>query len=476
MGRKNTLKGWQMGILAALLALMLSTMFMPALHFNGDVAGQMYTKGIKTVKKAVKKHAGLLAGIVENFIDDEFSDDTKGKIDDFLEEMREKEGINLTSFSPLRIMTHSLSDYFPSEDANGNQDKKDDKQQFASFYNGVRIFLIVNYVLALIVLLIVILSFALKWSKKIPLILSIVYSVLSLLLFAFLRFGMLKVLIGKSNEGVEGFFDLIGLGGVVRDLTSSLTSFLTPLAVKMLSCIYSVSFVIALIVAFAVLVMSILSLAMGNREEVLEYDREYEDNYYDSATGGITSPTDEFIGGRIQSDLDTGENVFDVGDMNNRNRLSPNQNPIADDIAEDIFETIPVTDHSSSDRFETIPVTGAQQSAPIPMPFVNQASGMGKVCCTKGVAVGQGFQLPSDRKVVVGKSPSRTNLTINHPSVSNVHCSICYNPAENTYIVKDHSTNGTFVNGSRMPKGVEMEYPAGTVLVLADGVNEITLG
>ena len=476
MGRKNTLKGWQMGILAALLALMLSTMFMPALHFNGDVAGQMYTKGIKTVKKAVKKHAGLLAGIVENFIDDEFSDDTKGKIDDFLEEMREKEGINLTGFSPLRIMTHSLSDYFPSEDANGNQDKKDDKQQFASFYNGVRIFLIVNYVLALIVLLIVILSFALKWSKKIPLILSIVYSVLSLLLFAFLRFGMLKVLIGKSNEGVEGFFDLIGLGGVVRDLTSSLTSFLTPLAVKMLSCIYSVSFVIALIVAFAVLVMSILSLAMGNREEVLEYDREYEDNYYDSATGGITSPTDEFIGGRIQSDLDTGENVFDVGDMNNRNRLSPNQNPIADDIAEDIFETIPVTDHSSSDMFETIPVTGAQQSAPIPMPFVNQASGMGKVCCTKGVAVGQGFQLPSDRKVVVGKSPSRTNLTINHPSVSNVHCSICYNPAENTYIVKDHSTNGTFVNGSRMPKGVEMEYPAGTVLVLADGVNEITLG
>lgn len=476
MGRTNTLKGWQMGILAALLALMLSTMFMPALHFNGDVAGQMYTKGIKTVKKAVKKHAGLLAGIVGNFIDDEFSDDTKGKIDDFLEEMREKEGINLTSFSPLRIMTHSLSDYFPSEDSDDNQDKGDDERQFASFYNGVRIFLIVNYVLALIVLLIVILSFALKWSKKIPLILSILYSVLSLLLFAFLRFGMIKVLIGKSSDGVKGFFDLIGLGGVVRDLASSLTSFLTPLAVKMLSCVYSVSFVIALAVAFAVLVMSILSLAMGNREKVLEYDREYEDNYFDSATGGITSPTDEFIVGRIQSDLDTGENVFDVSDMNNRNRLSPNQNLVADDIAEDIFETIPVTDHSSSDMFENIPVTGAQQIGPIPMPFVNQASGMGKVCCTKGVAVGQGFQLPSDRKVVVGKSPSRTNLTINHPSVSNVHCSICYNPAKNTYIVKDHSTNGTFVNGSRMPKGVEMEYPAGTVLVLADGVNEITLG
>lgn len=472
MERKNTLKGWQMGVLTALLVLMLSTMFMPALHFNGNVAGQMYTKGMKTVKKVVKKHAGLFSGLVDNFIEDEVDDDAKEEIDDFLKEMREEEGIDLTSFSPLRIMTHSLRDYFSSGDEDDNQDIGDDERQFSSFYNGVRVFLIINYILALIVLIIVILSFALKWSKKIPLIFSIVYGALSLLLFAFLRFGMFKVLISKSDEGVEGFLDILGLGGIAGELASSMTSVLTSLAVKMLSCMYSISFVIALLVAFAVLVISILSLAMGNHKEVLEYDREYEDNYFTSATGKMAFPTDELSGETSQSDLDMEENVFDVGDMNNRNRLSPNQKP----MAEDVFETIPVTDNSSSNVFENIPVTGAQQNAPIPMPLVSQPSGMGKVRCTKGVAVGQGFQLPSDRKVIVGKSPSRANLTINYPSVSNVHCSICYNPAKNTYIVKDHSTNGTFVNGSRMPKGVEMEYPAGTVLVLADGVNEITLG
>ena len=112
----------------------------------------------------------------------------------------------------------------------------------------------------------------------------------------------------------------------------------------------------------------------------------------------------------------------------------------------------------------------------IPSVPVIQPMACGKVRCTKGVALGQGFQLPQDRKVIVGKSPSKTNLTINYPNVSNVHCSIRYNPATNTYIVKDHSTNGTFVNGARMPKGVPIEYPAGTVLVLADGTNEITLG
>ena len=63
-----------------------------------------------------------------------------------------------------------------------------------------------------------------------------------------------------------------------------------------------------------------------------------------------------------------------------------------------------------------------------------------------------------------------------NPNVSNVHCSIRYRANSNTYIVKDHSTNGTFVNGVRLQKDMEMQFPAGTVLQLADGSNEITLG
>lgn len=100
----------------------------------------------------------------------------------------------------------------------------------------------------------------------------------------------------------------------------------------------------------------------------------------------------------------------------------------------------------------------------------------GQVKCTQGVAMGQGFKLPEDRKVIVGKSPQNATLVIHDQHISNVHCSIRYRAETNSYIVKDHSTNGTFVQGVRLAKETAMEYPAGTVLSLADGSNKITLG
>jgi hypothetical protein len=101
---------------------------------------------------------------------------------------------------------------------------------------------------------------------------------------------------------------------------------------------------------------------------------------------------------------------------------------------------------------------------------------MGKVVCTKGVAKGTGLSLPEDKKVVVGKNPQSSNLVINNPKVSNIHCSVRYVPASNTYIVKDHSKNGTYINGQRLQNGVPITLHAGTVLSLADGSDEITLG
>lgn len=114
-------------------------------------------------------------------------------------------------------------------------------------------------------------------------------------------------------------------------------------------------------------------------------------------------------------------------------------------------------------------------SNPIPTPKPQQPK-MGKVKCIAGAAVGKGFMLPADKKVVVGKSKVNANLIIDNPNVSNIHCSIRYNPAHNSYIVKDHSLNGTFVNGVKIQKDVAMEYPSGTVLSLADGSNQIKLG
>ena len=111
---------------------------------------------------------------------------------------------------------------------------------------------------------------------------------------------------------------------------------------------------------------------------------------------------------------------------------------------------------------------------PIPQPPVQQ---LDRVRCIEGNANVPGYKFPEENKIIVGANPTRCQIVINGaPHVSNIHCSIRYNAQKNTYIVKDHSSNGTFVNGARLPKDQAMEYPAGTILSLADGSNKLRLG
>lgn len=107
----------------------------------------------------------------------------------------------------------------------------------------------------------------------------------------------------------------------------------------------------------------------------------------------------------------------------------------------------------------------------------NVTSPMGRVVVTSGPVIGQaGYKLPSANKILVGKSRQRCHLIIQDEHISNVHCSIRYNEKTNGYIIKDHSLNGTFVGTNRLPKDMFVEYPAGTVLTLADGKTRIKLG
>lgn len=469
MEMKNTLKGWQMGVIAALLMLMLSTMFMPAFHFNGDVIEDMYKCMIKTLRDS----SGMWGDLFEESLDqavEKYDADYKQDFNDDIEELKKEEGIDISKFSPIRIMTHSLIDYFTSKDADQEEidEIKDDKtfKKFSKGYNCIRIVLIIDYVLALFTLIMVIAGFAAEWQKKTPLIISIVYSVLSILVFGYLRFGMFKILVRSQFSKIETLFEGIDLDIWNQMVLDTTKEYWKTYGGKILSCLYSVAFLVAFLAALMILIISIISLVVGKQEMVLDYDREYDydghiyDDDLDSRAGMTEpfSPQYSTEGYPAKFDPNMNKDIFPANESNN-------MNPFSED-------PIPVTD-TVSDIFSRNSAADAKNAA---IPPVNTIPVIGKVCCTKGVAVGQGFQLPSDRKVIVGKSPSRTNLTVNHPSVSNVHCSIRYNPVNNTYIVKDHSTNGTFVNGNRMPKNVAIEYPAGTVLVLADGVNEITLG
>ena len=134
-----------------------------------------------------------------------------------------------------------------------------------------------------------------------------------------------------------------------------------------------------------------------------------------------------------------------------------------------IPDPIPMPDPMPVPAPKPIPVP-----EPSPQPPVQQ---LGRVRCIEGNANVPGYKFPEENKIIVGANPTRCQIVINGaPHVSNIHCSIRYNAQKNTYIVKDHSSNGTFVNGARLPKDQAMEYPAGTILSLADGSNKLRLG
>ena len=156
---------------------------------------------------------------------------------------------------------------------------------------------------------------------------------------------------------------------------------------------------------------------------------------------------------------------------------APGPYPVPDPMPMPIPEPIPVPDPEPTPFLEPTPAPIPQPAPvpqPVPQPPVQQ---LGRVRCIEGNANVPGYKFPEENKIIVGANPTRCQIVINGaPHVSNIHCSIRYNAQKNTYIVKDHSSNGTFVNGARLPKDQAMEYPAGTILSLADGSNKLRLG
>lgn len=105
------------------------------------------------------------------------------------------------------------------------------------------------------------------------------------------------------------------------------------------------------------------------------------------------------------------------------------------------------------------------------------ASQMGSVRVFEGQVKGtRGYRLPDGYKIVVGKNSYNASLVLSNPHISDVHCSIRYNEQSDTYIVRDHSLNGTFSGGQRLPKKEPVQFRSGAVLSLANGAAKIILG
>ena len=461
--RQKTMKLWQMILVIVLSLVMVVTMFLPAFKINGDAFGKAVEESggdaaEDTVKKAAEA-AGLDGGALGDMVEDAFGniageagsssvselvEDLPDSIDSDLGRFEEKNHVKITKISPFQIMTHSLTKLIYGDGLTEEEIQEKESQEWLAqinkSYKLIRFLLWTVYIVALIIILITVLGFLLKWNKLVPLIISAVYGLAAAIIFGYLRFGLMGSIEKRAGD--------ILMERMTSYVNKNFPNYWGPvpdnIIENLLPRFHSIAFLIAFIVALCIIVASVLSMFLGKTAEYMEPD--YEEPGY----GG--------------SNLNGNDNV-------------PLYHPNGGEIGSGQNDNNPFADQMGGQQTGTQPVPPVPPVPPvIPARSPVMAAPMGQVRCTKGIMTGQGLMLPQDRKVIVGKSPQKANLVINNQNVSNIHCSIRYNPATNRYIVKDHSTNGTFVNGVRLVKGNPSEYPAGTVLSLADGSNEITLG
>lgn len=414
MNQRKTMKLWQMLVLVILSAALLITIFLPAYHINGKAVVKMYNKLMSS--NDLMSLAGAAADVD--------TDEIRQRVDEEIQEIEEENGIKISNITPGRIMTHSFTAFMGEEAVEEAGEALDGVK---SSYGKQRVILWVIYMLAIMMIIVLILGFCLKWTKYIALTISTVYG-----LFVAVIFGIWQFLSPGSlakNADLEGF---MGMAGFTMD--SQQGAALASIMGKMVSCFWGIAFLIGFIFAILLVIMSVVSLFVGNSNKAIN-------------DGPITQ----------------GDWVSDDGEEWRRKQAEREHQAELERQRREQQER-ERQKQLEREREEQLKKQREAQAA------------MGQVMCTKGVAAGQGFSLPEDRKVVVGKSSQNANLLINDAHVSNIHCSIRYKAATRSYIVKDHSSNGTFVNGVRLQKEIAMEFPAGTVLQLADGRNEITLG
>ena len=76
---------------------------------------------------------------------------------------------------------------------------------------------------------------------------------------------------------------------------------------------------------------------------------------------------------------------------------------------------------------------------------------------------------------MIGRDPACAELIIDDSNVSRMHCTITFEPKDHTYIVTDHSTNGTFIGRERLEKGKSRIVPKGTFIIIGQSGNNFRL-
>lgn len=94
-----------------------------------------------------------------------------------------------------------------------------------------------------------------------------------------------------------------------------------------------------------------------------------------------------------------------------------------------------------------------------------------------GMYTGAKFLLQPDHPVLVGRDKTVVQIVFTEGAekISRRHCSVMFNSKEQKYQVIDYSSNGTYVNGSKLPTNVPVLVKRGTELALGNTKNVIRL-
>ncbi len=483
MSQKKAMKLWQMVIILVLAAGILATMFLPAYRVDGNAVVSMLQKAEKKVTD--DKDFGALGSLVDDLVG-QFLDDQKESFDEKIKEFEEDKEIKISSVTPFEIMTHNAQSFFGTEEDEGakgedeDKDKENDKKadddkeedkslasRLEKFYTLVRVLLWMVYGLALAVMALAILGVVLKLSKYLPLAVIAAYSVGAMIVFGIGKFLSPSILADNISKA-EGLFDsgifaeadkVFGTGLRQAVLADWITG-------RMFSDFVGIGFLIGFIFAVILLAVSVISMFAGSQPEAVSAPRAQ------GMPGNQVTPGYQGMPGQSQPQQPQQPQIQGQPQQPQRQRQQPQQ----PQRQRQQPQQPQIQGQPQQPQIQGQPQQPAQWTQQPQWQAPPANAGMGKVACTKGAAQGKCFSLPEDRKVVVGRNERNANLVVDDPKVSNVHCSIRYKAVTNTYIVKDHSTNGTSANGIRLKKDVAEEFPAGTVLRLADGANEITLG
>ena len=87
------------------------------------------------------------------------------------------------------------------------------------------------------------------------------------------------------------------------------------------------------------------------------------------------------------------------------------------------------------------------------------------------------FRIDPDENITIGRDPKTSQIVVDEGGdlVSRTHCTVRGNAKAGVYSVTDHSKNGTFVNGERLPKGVTVSVQRGSILYIGDRENTFKL-